>query len=143
MNPTDNPRRPVVFYDGACPLCRREIAHYRRLDRQQRLTWLDIATRPQLLQAYDIAWEAAMQRLHVIGADGRLLTGARAFRELWQHLPGYRWLARVVTLPGMLPVLEQAYMWFAHRRWRRRCGAHCAAPHPAPETGYGRDTAPR
>jgi predicted DCC family thiol-disulfide oxidoreductase YuxK len=40
--PPDEPRpfqtasldRPVVFYVGGCPLCRREISHYRRLDRR-------------------------------------------------------------------------------------------------------------
>lgn len=126
MNATENPRRPIVFYDGACPLCRREIAHYRRLDRQQRLAWLDIAAEPQCLQPYGIAWEAAMQRLHVLGTDWRLYTGARAFAEIWQHLPGYRWLARVVNLPGVLALLEPAYAWFARRRWRRRCGGQCA-----------------
>jgi len=33
----------TVFYDGACPLCRREIAFYQRLDRAQRLVWRDVA----------------------------------------------------------------------------------------------------
>ena len=31
------PFRPMVFYDGGCPLCRREIAHYRRIDSAERL----------------------------------------------------------------------------------------------------------
>mgnify|MGYP000446977673 CR=1 FL=1 len=33
--------RPLVFYDGSCPLCRREIAHYRRQDRAGALGWVD------------------------------------------------------------------------------------------------------
>ena len=35
--------RPVVFYDGACPLCSREIAHYRRRQDSDDLLWLDIS----------------------------------------------------------------------------------------------------
>jgi len=36
------PTRPILFYDGQCPLCRKEIAHYQRLDRQQRVDWQDL-----------------------------------------------------------------------------------------------------
>jgi predicted DCC family thiol-disulfide oxidoreductase YuxK len=126
MSHTNIPERPVVFYDGGCPLCQREIAHYRRLDRQARLEWLDIAAQPQQLQAYGVSWEAAMRRLHVFGTDGRLHTGAYAFAALWKHLPYYRWLARIVSLPGVLNLLDRAYAQFARRRWRRRCGEQCA-----------------
>jgi len=33
----------TVYFDGACPLCRREIAHYRSRDRAARIAFLDIA----------------------------------------------------------------------------------------------------
>lgn len=29
----------TVFYDGSCPLCSREIAHYRRLRGAESLKW--------------------------------------------------------------------------------------------------------
>ena len=31
-----------MFYDGGCPLCSREVAHYRRLDRRNNVSWVDI-----------------------------------------------------------------------------------------------------
>ncbi|MFT6308343.1 MAG: putative DCC family thiol-disulfide oxidoreductase YuxK, partial [Halioglobus sp.] len=31
-----------MFYDGACPLCSREVAHYRRIDTNNNVSWLDI-----------------------------------------------------------------------------------------------------
>ena len=54
--------RPVVFYDGGCPLCRGEIAHYRRLDRQRLVEWVDIARRPDQLAANGIAFADAMRQ---------------------------------------------------------------------------------
>jgi predicted DCC family thiol-disulfide oxidoreductase YuxK len=35
--------RLTVFHDGACPLCRREIALMRRLDRRGRIEFVDVA----------------------------------------------------------------------------------------------------
>jgi predicted DCC family thiol-disulfide oxidoreductase YuxK len=70
-------------------------------------------TRPQL-----------MARFHVLGAHGRLLSGAQAFLALWAALPGWRWLARVGRLPGAAWAMERAYLVFlrvrpALQRWAR------------------------
>ena len=46
MTDTIAMNRPVVFYDGGCPLCRREIAHYQRIDRERRIQWTDIQQEP-------------------------------------------------------------------------------------------------
>lgn len=116
-------RRPTaapltVLYDGACPLCRREMQHMRRLSDRQGdagICFADIAeegtalphgtTRPQLLA-----------RFHVVRDDGSVLDGAAAFVEMWSRLPGWRWAARVARWPGMLPLLELAYRGFLRLR---------------------------
>ena len=33
----------TIYYDGSCPLCRREIAFYRRLRATMRLDWVDVS----------------------------------------------------------------------------------------------------
>lgn len=38
----DTPSLPVVFFDGGCPLCVREISHYKRLDRDGAVSWVDL-----------------------------------------------------------------------------------------------------
>jgi predicted DCC family thiol-disulfide oxidoreductase YuxK len=114
--------KPVMFFDGGCPLCRREVAHYRRLDRADAVQWLDIAADPAPLQPLGIAPADAMRRLHVLDRDGRLQTGAWAFAAIWEVLPYYRWLARLVRLPGVLSVLDWGYRRFADWRFARRCG---------------------
>lgn len=114
----------TVLYDGACPLCRREIALYQGLPASAKLCFADVSdsavplppatTRAQLLA-----------RFHVRHADGRLESGAAAFVALWQRLPGWRWLAVAARLPGVLWLLERAYRAFlplrpALQAWARR-----------------------
>jgi predicted DCC family thiol-disulfide oxidoreductase YuxK len=118
-----------VFYDGDCPLCRREIAHYRRLRGADRLVWVDIAHDQATLDAHGLSREAAMAKMHVLDAAGQWQTGARAFAEMWSHLPVYRWLARILRNTGTLPVLDRGYSLFARWRLLRRCdSASCMAP---------------
>lgn len=120
--------RPVVFYDGACPLCRREMAHYRRLDRAERLRWVDAVDEPETLAMHALSLEDAMAELHVLDGSGRWQRGVDAFLIIWQQLPAYRWLAKIVTVLGLRHPLGFAYRHFAAWRYRRRCGSRgCTA----------------
>ncbi len=40
--PAPPPTRLMVYYDGQCPVCRREIALYRRLDTAGAVAWRDL-----------------------------------------------------------------------------------------------------
>jgi predicted DCC family thiol-disulfide oxidoreductase YuxK len=53
-----------------------------------------------------------MQRFHVRAGDGRVLSGAAAFVEVWTRLPRWRWAARAASLPGALAALELGYRMF-------------------------------
>jgi len=70
--------KPIMFYDGACPLCRREVAHYRPFDWDRRVDWVDIAEDPDSLRSHHIDYHEAMERLHAIDEEGfhGLTTGA-------------------------------------------------------------------
>lgn len=109
----------IVFYDGGCSLCRSEIAHYRRIDRECRLVWIDISQQPQLVRDYGKTVEAMMQQLHVLDATGGWKTGAAGFIELWAHLPFYRRLANLIILLRLERPLELVYAKWAS--WRMRC----------------------
>jgi predicted DCC family thiol-disulfide oxidoreductase YuxK len=116
----------TVLYDGACPLCRREIGVYRGLPSSTPVCFADVsdialplppgATREQLLA-----------RFHVRRGDSQLLSGAQAFLALWAELPGWRWLARVGRVPGVAWVMERVYRLFLRarpmlQRWAYRLG---------------------
>ena len=115
------PHLPVVFFDGSCPLCRREIAHYRRIDTAQRMYWVDAVSEPEALSRHGLSLEAAMAELHVLDATGRWQRGVDAFLVIWQHLPAYRWLAKLVTVLNLRRPLGFIYRHFAAWRNRQRC----------------------
>ena len=121
-------QKPVVFYDGGCPLCRREIMHYRRIDDDRKLCWIDIHAHPETLRAYGLTLTEAKQRMHVMESDGRMVSGAAAFVAMWRRLPRYRPLAWAVSLPGIFWLAEQAYSRFARWRWKGRCDQVCGKP---------------
>jgi predicted DCC family thiol-disulfide oxidoreductase YuxK len=119
---------PVVFFDGGCPLCRREIAHYRRIDTGQRLRWVDAVSEPGALKTHGLSLQAAMAELHVLDGNGCWRRGIDAFLVIWQQLPAYRWLAKIIITLGLRRPLAFAYRHFAAWRNRRRCGDHgCSA----------------
>lgn len=116
-----------MLYDGGCPMCRREIEHYRRLRGADSVAWVDITRYPALEPDFGISHTAAMARFHVRRADGVWLTGAWAFAELWSHLDYYRALAKVVQRLRLTPLLDWGYVRFARWRLRRRCDDNTCA----------------
>ncbi|EOA04455.1 hypothetical protein HBH1_03610 [Herbaspirillum sp. BH-1] len=107
----------TVLYDGACPLCRREIGLYQRLGEQAPLRFCDIS-QPDRGSALPsgLTREQLLARFHVQRADGVVFSGAAAFVQLWASLPGWRWLARLARLPGMLWLMERSYRGFLRLR---------------------------
>ena len=98
----------VVLYNGDCPICAREIAVYRRAAQAEALpvTFEDLNTTD--LAAWGVSRDAARRRLHVRDAE-RLRAGVPAFLALWRAIPRYRWLARLVSLPGLHPLARITY----------------------------------
>ncbi|QFT81921.1 hypothetical protein FIU89_14955 [Roseovarius sp. THAF27] len=111
----ENDPRLTVYYDGSCPLCRAEIGFYCKRDRAGRIAFTDIS-RSADDPAPDLDREAAMGRFHTRRPDGTLVSGAAGFFEVWKRLPGWRHLARLSRIPGVVPVAELAYRAFLRLR---------------------------
>ena len=129
--PMPDPATPItVCYNGACPVCRAEIDHYRgQADPASGLAWLDAAGDPATAARHGLTGEDPFRRLHAVTADGRVLAGMEAFAAVWDRLPRYRWLARLVRRPVVRPVADVLYervaapvLFAMHRRRERRRG---------------------
>lgn len=111
---------PTLYYDGACPVCSREVAMYRRQPGAEHLRWVDAASCPAADLGPGLTRDAALARLHLRQADGRLVSGARAFAALWRSLPRWAWLGRLAGAGPVPSVLEAGYRLFLvlRRLWR-------------------------
>lgn len=98
----------LVWYDGGCPLCRREIALMRRLDRRGAISFVDVdrtdgacpIDRAQLLRRFH-AWE-----------NGEIVSGAAAFAAMWRAIPVLRPLGLLARNRTVLAGLERLYILF-------------------------------
>jgi len=102
----------TVWHDGGCPLCRREIALMRRLDRSGRIVFVD-ATEAALEPSER---NRLLSRFHAREADGPMLDGAAAFAAMWRQVPLLRPLGLAARWPPALAVLEWLYGGFLRFR---------------------------
>ena len=125
------PTSVAIFYDGGCPVCAGEMNHHQRhAAGRDDLLWRDLSRMPEALLCFGVEAEAAKRRLHVVDREGRLRIGIDAFVTLWRELPGYRWLAHIVGLPGVRQVSGVVYEYVcvpALAAWNRR-RERCALP---------------
>jgi len=111
----------TVSYDGACSVCRSEIAYYRRLRGADAIAWVDAASCDLEALGPGADRRTLLGRFHVREADGSFASGAAAFVAVWRRLPAFAWLARLGSFPPVLGLLELGYALFLRlrRAWRR------------------------
>ena len=128
MQPSDlfpGSTRLLVLYDGGCPLCRRSCAWLEARDRRGALHCVPLQ-RPGVLEPFGISHGEAMERLQVVSRTGERRAGADGLLWAVMALPGYRWLAWLLALPGVRPLARAAYGWVSRRRTRDGCtGGRC------------------
>lgn len=101
-----------VWFDGGCPLCRREIALMRRLDRRGAITFTDVSDGQG---ACPIDRADLLARFHAREA-GVMLSGAAAFAAMWRAIPLLRPLGLMARNKTLLTLLERLYVVFLRIR---------------------------
>jgi predicted DCC family thiol-disulfide oxidoreductase YuxK len=109
----------TVFYDGACGLCSREIAYYRRIAPQGIFNWIDITQTPQPFLDLGYTVAEGLKLLHAQTEQGKMVIGIEAFILIWQKLPYWKLLAACANIPLIKPSLQFAYKSFAAWRFKR------------------------
>lgn len=104
----------TVWYDGACPLCLREIALMRRLDRAARINFINVA---DPLAACPLDRKLLLARFHA-SENGTILSGAAAFAAMWRAIPLLRPLGLAARNRAILALLERGYLLFLRIRPR-------------------------
>lgn len=110
-----------VFYDGACPSCRRDRRQYERLAGRaaEQVEWVDITGRDDELRARGIDPEMALKELHVEDQKGTIHSELDAYILLMSRAPILKPLAWLISLPVIRPLLSRLYHRMVTNRLER------------------------
>lgn len=97
----------TVWFDGGCPLCTREIALMRRLDRRGAIEFVDVAGDGSC----PINRATLLARFHA-REDGVMLSGAAAFAAMWRAIPLLRPFGLAARNKWILGAFEWLYRRF-------------------------------
>ena len=107
----------VIFYDGFCPLCVREMGHLRRIDKDNKLQLVDIQ-QPDFEQRYPHINRAEASSILLSQCpDGRLLRGLDSTHRAWSVV-GKGWRTAWLRWPIIRWFADRAYLYFARNRYR-------------------------
>ena len=104
----ENSPTTSVLYNASCPVCNFEIQHYARYADAKGLPIRFDDLNSDARTKWGLDADTAARRLYVLH-EGALTSGIPAFLVLWAQMPKYRWLARVVGLPGIKQIAGAAY----------------------------------
>ncbi|WP_417435765.1 thiol-disulfide oxidoreductase DCC family protein [Idiomarina abyssalis] len=107
----------IIFYDGGCPLCVKEMRHLKRLDKEGRIQFENV-NEPDFSQRYpqvDVA--KANQYLHGQVSSGDMIYGLDVTYEAWS-LVGKGWIIAPLRWPVIRWFADKTYLFFARNRNR-------------------------
>lgn len=108
-----------LLYDGECPLCVREVNFLRAKDAGRGLVkFVDIAAEDYNPTEHGgVDFETAMERIHAVLADGRVIKNVEVFRRVYETL-GMGWVYAITRVPVIGAIADWVYgIWAA---WRLR-----------------------
>ena len=115
--------RIIVFYDGKCGLCSKEINYYIRIAPINTFDWYDVATKPDDLKKINISQHDALMFLHAQDENLKLNIGVDAFALIWSKIKYWNILSIIVKLPIIYTLAKIIYNVFAKYRFKKL--THC------------------
>ncbi|MCY4381157.1 MAG: DUF393 domain-containing protein [Proteobacteria bacterium] len=126
-----------VFYDGACPICSREIRFIKKKTLQKKLdhfVWHDITDTNFKPENYGKSREDFMASLHVLDR-GQFVIAMAAIRTIYTHLGCGAWM-NWTAWPVVKPIVDLGYYLFSKFRPRFSCTSKCSV---SSSSGLGQD----
>lgn len=122
ISQTDSRAASKVFFDGGCPVCRREIAWYTKRPGAERMAWVDItddANTVRFPDGYDR--ETLLKRFTVTRNDGAIVIGAAGFVAIWRSIDSLAWIGRLLDHRPIVWIGQRIYSGFliVRRMWRK------------------------
>ena len=109
-----NTEKLTIFFDGECPLCKREVDFLKSKNQKRSLKLIDINCSDfDLYFNYGITYKQAMERIHALKSDGSIITDIEVFQEAYK-LIGFGW----IYAPTKLPIIDKL-IEFIYRLWAK------------------------
>ena len=105
----------TLLYDGACPICQKEVAWLRWKNKHGKLGFQDINDAGFDPNHYDKTHAELMAEIHGVLADGSVIKGMPVFRACYQAV-GLGWLLAPTGWPLLESGFDHLYNWFASHR---------------------------
>ena len=112
-----NSQELELFFDGACPLCKREISLLKKLDRKGKIKFTDISSSNFNPSTYGMSIDSLMKEINARLSDGTWIKGVEVFRKLYE-LVGFKFIVKVSRWPVVSQLLDTGYRIFAKNRLR-------------------------
>ncbi len=96
-----------VFFDGSCPLCSKEISIYKNTPSLCQIQYKDISSMQECEEKTKL-----MKRFHIKDQQGNIVSGAKAFVELWKNMKNWSYLAKIFDNKIGIFILEKLYICF-------------------------------
>ena len=104
----------TIFFDGGCPLCKREVDFLQSRNQKGYLSFIDINSSDFSLDfKYGISYKQAMERIHAFKSDGSVIKDIKVFQEAYS-LIGLGW----IYIPTKLPILDKC-IEFIYGLWAK------------------------
>ena len=104
-----------VFYDGGCPLCKREIDMIRRKDKQHQLKLTDISGKDFHVPP-ELSLDQLMRSIHGKMPTGEYVVGVEVFRQIYRRL-GFQRTVSLTQVSAIGFLLNAGYFVFAKLRY--------------------------
>lgn len=96
-----------VYFNNSCNICRAEINLYKK-EKIEGIDWVDITHNKKAQEETKKEDKSLLRRLHV-KKDGKVYEGAEAFLLIWNKIPKYRLLFKVLSLPIIFNIFSIFY----------------------------------
>ena len=111
---SEDKKRPVVFYDGDCPMCRAFVPFIDEPTKEDSAKFENLRT-TKLPEGID--YTQATEKIHVITESGEILRGAKAVFKALETNNKYLWLVFIGRLPIISTIAEVVYAIIAKNRF--------------------------
>ena len=111
-----NTPKLTIFFDGGCPLCKREVDFLQSKNQKGALRFIDINTSDFSSDLKNgITYKQAMDRIHAMKSDGSVIKDIKVFQEAYS-LIGLGWIYAPTKLPILDKSIEFIYgLWAKYR----------------------------